>query len=45
MEGLNISTDIVLYLLGQEGDPTAAIAAENALKIKRKGMYPSEAGA
>ena len=33
------------WLLDQEGDPTAVIAAENALKIKRKGMYPSEAGA
>ena len=33
------------WLLDQEGDPTAAIAAENALKIKRKGIYPSEAGA
>ena len=33
------------WLLDQEGDPTAAIAAENALKIKRKGTYPSEPGA
>lgn len=33
------------WLLDQEGDPTATIAAENALKIRRKGMYPSEAGA
>ena len=33
------------WLLDQEGDPTAAIAAEDALKIKRKGIYPSEAGA
>ncbi len=33
------------WLLDQEGDPTASIAAENALKIRRKGLYPSEAGA
>ena len=33
------------WLLDQEGDPSAVIAAENALKIKRKGIYPSEAGA
>ena len=33
------------WLLDQEGDPTAAIAAENALKIRRKGTYPSEPGA
>ena len=33
------------WLLDQEGDPSACIAAENALKIKRKGIYPSEAGA
>lgn len=33
------------WLLDQEGDPTACIAAENALKIRRKGTYPSEAGA
>ena len=33
------------WLLDQEGDPSACIAAENALKIRRKGLYPSEAGA
>lgn len=33
------------WLLDQEGDPTAAIAAENALKIKKHGLYPSEPGA
>lgn len=33
------------WLLDQEGDPSACIAAENALKIKRKGLYPCEAGA
>lgn len=33
------------WLLEQEGDPTAAIAAENALKIKKHGLYPSEPGA
>lgn len=33
------------WLLEQQGDPTAAIAAENALKIKRQGLYPSEASA
>lgn len=33
------------WLLDQQGDPTAAIAAENALKIKKHGLYPSEPGA
>ena len=33
------------WLLDQEGDPTACIAAENALKIKHKGLYPCEPGA
>ncbi len=33
------------WLLDQEGDPTAAIAAENALKIKKHGLYPSEPSA
>ena len=33
------------WVLEQQGDPTAAIAAENALKIKKHGLYPSEPGA
>ncbi|MBR5948222.1 MAG: glycosyltransferase [Clostridia bacterium] len=33
------------WLLNWENDPTACIAAENALKINRHGTYPSEAGA
>ena len=33
------------WVLEQQNDPTAAIAAENALKIKKHGLYPSEPGA
>lgn len=33
------------WLLDQQGDPTAAIAAENALKIKKRGLYPCEPSA
>ena len=33
------------WVLEQQGDPTASIAAENALKIKKHGLYPSEPSA
>ena len=33
------------WLLEQRGDPTASIAAENALKIKKRGLYPCEPSA
>lgn len=33
------------WVLSQQGDPTAAIAAENALKIKKRGLYPCEPSA
>lgn len=33
------------WLLNELGDPTAAIAADNALKIKKQGLYPSEPSA
>ncbi len=33
------------WLLNEEGDPTAKIAAENALKITKQGRYPSEPSA
>lgn len=33
------------WLLDEEGDPTAKIAAENALKITKQGRYPSEPSA
>ena len=33
------------WLLDNLGDPTAGIAAENALKIRKHGTYPSEPGA
>ena len=33
------------WVLNQDNDPSATIAAQNALKIKRQGLYPSEASA
>lgn len=33
------------WILERQNDPTAAVAAENALKIKKRGLYPCEPSA
>lgn len=33
------------WVLNQDNDPSATIAAQNALKIKKQGLYPSEPSA